>query len=142
MKTIILYYSLGGTSRKKAEQLVKENENAALCEIKELRKRNIFTAFIPGCFHAAKRKTTAIKPLGYDLSDYDHVVIVCPIWASFPAPAFNSIAALLPAGKEVELYFCSGNGGEQQSEQGTKDIMIEKGCILIDYHNVKSSTVI
>ena len=141
MKTIILYYSLGGTSKKKAEQIAERNENVVLCEVEEIKKRNIFTSFIPGCPHAMKRKASTIKPLNYELSDYDRIVIVCPVWANFPAPAFNAVIELLPAEKEVEIYMCSGSGGSQKSEQGTKDMVTGKNCILVGYHDVKANSV-
>jgi hypothetical protein len=60
------------------------------------------------------------------------------VWANNPAPAFNSIVELLPAGKEVELFFCSGGSGTQKSEKGTKDLIEKKGCTVVFYRDVKT----
>ena len=43
MRTIIMYYTFGGSSRKEANRIADENVNSVLCEIKEEKKRNIIT---------------------------------------------------------------------------------------------------
>ena len=42
MKTIIMYYTLGGTSKKEAERIASENENVVICEVQQKKKYNIF----------------------------------------------------------------------------------------------------
>jgi flavodoxin len=140
MKTIVLYYTMGGTTKAEAERVAAE-EGAELCPILETKKRSGISAFSSGCPSAMKRKASAIQPLGYDLNEFDRIVIGSPIWAGFPAPAFNAAVSLLPSGKEVELFFCSGGGAEPKSEQGTKDLIAAKGCKLISYRDVKGSSV-
>jgi hypothetical protein len=137
MKTVILYYSLGGATKAEAERLAAK-QGAELCPIREAKKRNIFTAFVPGCPDAMKRRASKIQPLGCNLGEYDRIVIGCPIWAGFPAPAFNAAVNLLPSGKEVELFFCSGGGEEPKSETGTKELIAAKGCTLVSYRDVKA----
>ena len=137
MKTIVIYYTLGGASKAEAER-VAEQENAVLCQVKEEKKRNIISAFIPGCPNAMKRKASKIRPLDHNLNAFDRIVIGCPIWGGYPAPAFNSVLDLLPSGKEIGLFFCSGGGAEPKSEQGTKDLIAQKGCTLVFYHDVKT----
>ena len=58
MKTAILYYTFGGYSKKIALQLVTEEENAEVFEVKEQKKRNMLTAVFSGCPMAAKRKAS------------------------------------------------------------------------------------
>ena len=138
MKSIVLYYSLNGSSKAEAERLAAEN-GATLCPILEKKKRGMFSAFLPGCPDAMKRKASKIQPLGYDLQDFERITIVAPIWAGYPAPAFNAALALLPKGKEVELVFCSGGGAEPKSEAGTKALIAEKGCTLLSYRDVPTA---
>ncbi len=126
MKTAILYYTFGGATKAEAERLSKEL-GASLYRVYEKHNRSFLGSFIPGCPHAMKRKASKIKPLGVDLSAFDRIVIGCPIWAGYPAPAFNAIVELLPEGKDVELFFCSG-GGEQQDEAGTIALAKTRGC--------------
>lgn len=138
MKTVILYYTFGGSTGKEAERLAAELQ-VPLCRVQEVHSRSLLAAFVPGGFLAMRRKKVKIQPLTVDLKNYDRIIIGCPIWAGHPAPAFNAIAELLPAGKEVELFFCSGSGDRQKSEQGTRELIEKKGCTVASYRNVKTS---
>jgi menaquinone-dependent protoporphyrinogen IX oxidase len=139
MKTIIMYYTLGGTSRKEAERIAEQNKEAILCEVKEEKKRNIITAFVPGCSLAMKREKSKIKVLAFNLEDFDSIILVAPIWAGFPVPAFNAMVNLLPKEKEVEVHLCSSGGETPKSEEGTKQMIKDKGCKLTGYHDIKVS---
>jgi len=125
MATAILYYSLGGHTRAYAEKMAAEI-NAEVFEIREIKKRNGFTAFIPGLFQAKGMKRTAIFPLDNDLARYNEIIIMGPIWASLPAPAVNSAIDLLPSGKSVSLVCTSGRGGFDLSK--TAELIKEREC--------------
>lgn len=137
MKTVIVYFTFGGSTKREAERLATQL-NAPLHRVKEAHDRSFLAAFVPGGFLAMRRKTVAIQPLDIDLNDYDRIIIGCPVWAGYPAPAFNAIVELLPAGKEVELFLCSGGGDKQKSEQGTKALIEKKGCTVISYRDVRT----
>lgn len=139
MKTIIMYYTFGGTSKKEAERIAEDNKDVVLCEVKQKKKYNILTAFFSGCPKAMKRQAVEIEEVKYDLAAFDRIIFVAPIWAGFPVPAFNSMVNLLPEGKEVEIFMCSGGGEAPKSEEGTKKIIQDKNCKLIAYHNIKTS---
>jgi flavodoxin len=138
MKTLIIYYSFGGSTRAEAKRLAAENPEAVLCEVKEEKKRGLLRAFFPGCKHALRRKASRIKPPEVDLKAFDRIIIGSPIWAGYPAPAWNAIVNLLPGGREVELFFCSGGGESPKSKQGSCGIIAGKGCRLLAYRDVKS----
>ena len=138
MKTIIIYYTFGGSTKKEAERLAAER-GAALLRVKETHNRSLLGAFIPGGFLARHRKAVKIEPVDINLQEYDRIIIGCPVWAGYPAPAFNAIAKILPAGKEVELFFCSGGGDKYKSEHGTKELIEKKGCKVVSYSNVRTS---
>lgn len=139
MKTIIMYYTFGGTSKKEAERIAYETNDVVLCEVQQKKKYNIFTAFILGCPKAMKRQVVEIKDVPYDLEGFDRIIFVTPIWAGFPVPAFNAMVNLLPVGKEVEIFMCSGGGEAPKSEEGTKKMIQDKNCKLVAYHNIKTS---
>jgi hypothetical protein len=120
-----------------AEKLAKER-GADLCRVEERKGRSRFSALLSGCPKALGRKVTKIKPITYNLNEYDRIIIGGPIWASFPAPAMNAIFDALPSGKEVELFWCSGGGDTSKSAQGTKDIIAQKDCKLISYQDIKT----
>lgn len=125
---------------KEAERLAAELKVPSY-RVKEVRNRSFFTAFVPGGLSARQRKTVAIQPLDLDLNEYDRIIIGCPVWAAYPAPAFNAIVEKLPAGKEVELFLCSGGGDTAESEKGTKELIEKKGCTLVSYRDVATHAV-
>lgn len=135
MKTIIVYFTFGGSTQKEAVRLAAELD-APLCRVKEAHHRSFLGAFVPGGFLAMQRKAVAIQPLDINLNDYDRIIIGCPVWAEYPAPAFNAIVERPPSGKEVELFLCSGGSGTQKSEAGTKEKIERKGCTVVSYRDV------
>lgn len=139
METVILYYTFGGSTKKEAERLAKEL-NAPLYPVKESRNRNFVSAFVPGGFLAMRRKSTPIRPLNVDLNKYDRIIVGSPVWAGYPAPAFNSILEMLPAGKKIELFLCSGGGDTSKSRQGTIEWAESKGCTVLSYRDVSTGT--
>ena len=127
MSTAILYYSLSGTTKALAEKRAAET-GADVFEVCEAKKRNGFTAFIPGCCLAMGLKSSAIVPPSAALSAYDEIVIMGPIWAGRPAPAVNAAIGILPAGKTVSLVCTSGRGGFDLSK--TAALVADKGCTV------------
>ncbi|HCU08322.1 MAG TPA: hypothetical protein DF480_05075 [Clostridiales bacterium] len=137
MSTIILYYSLGGRTKVEAEKLAVQRD-AELYAIEEVKRRNILNALIPGCFHSRKRKASEIRPLSIDLNGFDRILIGAPIWGGFPAPAFNTVIQLLPENKEVEVFLCSGGGSSALSEEGTRHMLTDRNCTLVEYRDIKT----
>jgi len=140
MKTVIVYYTFGGSTKKEAERLGEELK-APVFRVTEKRRRSFLGAFIPGAYQAMRRKAVEINPMEVDLREYDRIVIGCPVWAGYPAPAFNAMVELLPPSKEVEVFLCSAGGDKQESEQGTKEQILQKGCIVISYRDIKTGVV-
>ncbi len=137
MKTVILYYTFGGATKKEAERLGEEL-SASVVRVREKRSRGVLGAFLPGCPQAMHRKATAILPLDVKLEEHERIVIGAPVWAAHPAPAFNTIVNLLPAGKEVELFFCSAGGETQKSKAGTIALIEKRGCRVLSYRDVQT----
>lgn len=135
MASIVLYYTLGGTTRKEAEARA-EREGAAICEVTELRKRNLFTAFLPGCPHAMRRKPSKIAPIQAELPCYDRFILCFPVWAGFPAPACNAVLDLLPEGSEIALVLCSSGGETPKTKQDTIEYIKRRGFTLLSYEDV------
>jgi len=127
MATVILYYSLSGKTKAYAEKMAADT-GAELVEIRELKKRNGFTAFFPGVFQARGRKRSLIEAPAVDFEKFDEVVVMGPIWAGSPAPAVNSAIGLLPAGKSVTLICTSGRGGYDLAELAS--FVTARGCTV------------
>jgi flavodoxin len=135
LNTIIIYYTFGGSTKKEAEKMADEL-GAQVCRVREKRNRSLIGSFIPGGLQARRRKSTKIQPVETDLGAFDKIIIGCPVWAAYPAPAFNSIVDLLPAGKEVEILLCSGGDGPRESDAGTREMIEAKGCKCLNIRTV------
>ena len=140
MKTLILYYSLQGSTEKEAKRLAAET-GADLCRIRERRDRSMTGAFLAGPWQAIFRRAVSIRKPDVRPEDYDRLIIGCPVWAGYPAPAFNSILKLLPPGKETEVFFCSATGNAMKSEKGTKALLAKKGCKITNVRIVATGTM-
>jgi flavodoxin len=116
MKELVLYWTLGGSTKRYAERYALAHAADAF-GIKEKKKRNKLSAFCPGVIQAARASAPAIEDPGINLEAYDSFVLAAPIWAGNPAPAINSAAKLLPPGKEVKIVLIAVSG---QSNGATK----------------------
>lgn len=136
MSSIIVFYSFGGSTRKFANEMANEKKLDIL-EITEKKKRNIITAFIPGCVQAGKGSASKINEIEKDFGKYDEIVLAGPIWASNPAPALYSfIENYLPEGKKIKVYLLS-QSGTSEHEIISKKIQ-DKKCELIEIVDVDS----
>jgi len=135
MKTIIMYYSFSGKTKALAEQKASEL-NAGIEEVIEVKKPSMLGAFFGGVFKAIKRKKITIKPIQADLAGYDQIIIMAPVWASLPAPAFNNIAEHIPSGKKVEIIMVSESG--KSKSKGTIELLTSRGCEVTGYSDIKA----
>ncbi|WP_312107499.1 flavodoxin family protein [Lachnoclostridium sp.] len=135
-KTLIMYYSLTGHTKEMAEKQAKKY-NAALVEVKEAKKRSRLNAYLQGCVQARRQSSTKIDEVNVDFSNYDHIIIGAPIWAGFPAPAFNSIVDLIPSGKEVDLFFLSGSGSTAKARNKIKKVLSRRNLKVSKYMDLK-----
>ncbi|HOD93482.1 MAG TPA: hypothetical protein PLT91_06005 [Clostridia bacterium] len=136
MKTAIVYYSYGGKTKKYCDNMAKEIE-ADIFEMQTLKRKSFIGNLFSECPKALQQKTTSIKEINLDLSTYDKIILAAPMWAGFPAPAFNNMVTMLPSGKEVEVFIISG-GGETKPENKEKVLsLIEKtGSKAIKYTDI------
>ena len=137
MKTLVVYYSYTGKTKKIAEDIANE-KNADSIELLEKTKRSVFNAYVRGSMAARGQKPVELQNENIDFSVYDNIIIAMPIWAGYPAPAINNIICALPAGKKVELVMVSGSGSSQGSAPKTKVLVEAKGCTVEKYQDIKS----
>jgi flavodoxin len=138
MKTLVLFYSFSGATRKIASQKAVEI-GADIEEIIETKKTSGFKAYTVGIYRAIKRKKTEIQPIKSQLNSYEKIIIMAPVWAGNPAPAFTSIIEQLPAGKKIELVMVSAGSGTESSAEGTKNLIAARGCEVVDYIDIKTA---
>jgi len=131
MKTLILYYSYSGNTKAFATKRAAEL-GADVEEITEVKKPFVLV----GIYRAWKRKKTAIQPIKSQLGNYDKIVIMSPVWGSYPVSAINSAIDKLPVGKKVELVMVSAGGGTKKSAEGTKALVAMGGCEVVGYSDI------
>ena len=134
MKTLILFYSYTGNSKRFAENLSKKID-ADIEEVKTDKRPGTIAAYVFGSFSAMRQKSVIIKPIQADISQYDHFILIAPIWAGNPAPAFNSMIDNLSAKKSVELYLISGSGNSNKDK--ISSYVENKGFKIFAYHDIK-----
>jgi len=137
MKTLVLFYSFSGNTRKLASQKAAET-GADIEEVIEAKKMFMLKAYIVGAYRAMNRKKAEIQPIKSQLNSYEKIIIMAPVWAGNPAPAFNSIIEQLPSGKKVELIMVSAGSGTKNSAEGTKNLVTARGCEVTDYIDIKT----
>lgn len=86
MKRLIIFYSFSGNNALLAKSLAKKS-NADYTEIRELRKRSVFTIILDTILN----RTPKIQPLQIAVEDYDHVIFVAPIWFGKIATPFRQV---------------------------------------------------
>lgn len=136
MKTLTIYYSYTGKTKKIAESAAKQ-EAADLIEVREKNTRSKFNAYVFGSLAARRQKQSDLQPFNADFSVYDKIIIAMPIWAGYPAPAMNTIINLLPKGKNVALIMTSGSGSSKGTSEKTKSLIAAKACDVVSYQDVK-----
>ena len=137
MKTLILFHSYTGKTKRLAEKKAAEL-GADIEEIKDVKRPSLIAAYTIGCFRAMRHKKVPIQPIKVQLDSYNKIIIMSPVWASRPTPAVNSAIGLLPSGKKVELVMVSASGKTGKAAEGTKALIYGRGCEMTDYSDVKA----
>ena len=109
VKTLIVYYSRTGTTKKAAEILAEELK-AEIEEIEDTACRRGIIGYLISGRDAVRKKLTVLKPAKYDVSDFDLVVIGTPIWGwNISTPVRTYIAINKGKFKKV-AFFCTMRG--------------------------------
>ena len=135
MNTLVLFYSYSGKTKANAEELAVK-ESAAIVEIKDTKRPGKLKAYTAGCFSAMKGKSWPIDPLHVNLAEYDRLILLAPIWANNPPPAFNAFLELLPKGKTVAVKMVSASGKSKCRER-LDAIIKNRGSIMESFEDIK-----
>ena len=113
MKTLIVFYSRTGTTKKVAERLAREL-NADLEELVDQDKRLGALGYLKSGREAMQKKLATILPPQKNPTDYDLVIIGTPVWAHAMSCAIRTYLTD-QKGKvsKIALFATqSGSGGE------------------------------
>jgi len=113
MKTLILFYSRTGTTRKVAEKLANVL-GADIEEVSDNINRSGLRGYIISGRDAVKKKLVKINPINHNVLDYDLVIIGTPVWAwSMSNPIRSLITEQKDNFKQVAFFCTQGGEGNQ-----------------------------
>ncbi len=138
MKSIVLYYSYTGHTKKVAEKLAR-TQNAEIIEVKTKRHKSRFMTYLVDCPRARMRKNAAVQPITQNLKEYGLITLLAPVWSWYPAPAVNTMVQWLPAHANVQVVLVSGGGpgATKKSEEGTRKLLKKQGCKVLSYKEAR-----
>ena len=136
MKTLFIYYTLGGHTKAIAEERAGK-ESADIAEIKGVRRTGKLKAFTAGIVASVRGKAWPIQPLDVDFGQYDRLVLLAPVWASNTPPAVNAFLEQLPAGKSVSVVMVSGSGKSECKER-LEALITAKGSAFESFEDIKA----
>jgi len=135
MRQLVIYYSFSGKTKRIAEDHAK-NDSAEIYEIKDLKPLGKLKAYTAGIIASIRGKAWLIKPPDIELMKYDKIVMLAPVWANNPPPAFNAMLEYLPTGKSVSIKMISMSG-KSNCKDRLETIIKSKGSILESFEDIK-----
>jgi flavodoxin len=135
MKTLVFFYSYSGNTRRLAQEFAAK-KSADIAEITDKRRPGTLRAYSVGCLAAMRGKAWPIQPLTADLTAYDRLILLSPVWAGHTPPAVNAALERMPAGKQVEVKMVSASGQCGCKERLTK-IITAHGSTLSGFEDIR-----
>ena len=127
MKTLIVFYSRTGNTRKIGE-LIAQKLHADIDEIIDLKNRKGILGFIFGGRDAMKEYLTKIT-FTKNPADYDLVIVGTPMWAGSSTPAFRTYLTENKGKiKKAALFVTAGGEGPQKTVTILENIL-DKPCL-------------
>lgn len=123
MKTLVVYYSKSGNTRRVAEEIAK----ALGAETEELLEVGVKRTGILGFLHAGRdgmrQRASSIEPAKKRVSDYDLVFVGSPVWGWNLVPAVRAyLGAADLTGKPVAFFCTSGGSGEKKTFESMREL--------------------
>jgi len=110
-KTLVVYYSRTGTTRKVA-QLIASTMECDIEEVRDARNRRGPIGFLLGGKDAFRKKLTTIEAVERDPADYGLVIVGTPVWASTMTPAIRTyITRYRERFPDVAFFLTTGGSG-------------------------------
>ena len=131
MKSVIVYYSYSGNTKKVAGVLAEALRKKGETEELELVALDEPGSFLGQCGRAFRHMEARIQDVNFDLSKYDLICFGTPVWAFGPTPALNTYLDKCSGiqGKEVILFSTYGSGaGKDKCLDYMQKILSGKGA--------------
>jgi flavodoxin len=131
MRSVIVYYSYSGNTRKVAEVLAEALKEKGEIDIIELNALDESKSFLGQCRRAFARSRAKLAPVNFDLSNYELVYFGCPVWAFAPVPAMNTYLnqCIGIEDKDIILFTTYGSGtGNNRCLNYMQRVLTQKGA--------------
>ena len=136
MKTLVAYYSYSGSTRAIAQELAAA-ESFDITEIKDVKRPGKLKAYTAGIIKSIRGKAWPIQAPDVDMSVYDRIILLAPVWAGNPPPPFNALLEQLPDGKTISIKMVSMSGKSDCSTR-LEAAVKGKGCTLESFEDIKA----
>ncbi|AAL80838.1 hypothetical protein PF0714 [Pyrococcus furiosus DSM 3638] len=112
MKTLVVFYSRSGTTKRVAQELAKAL-GADIDEVIDKKSRKGILGFLRAGYDATRGRTTRIE-FTKDLSEYDVVIIGTPVWNGRVTPAIRTYLLENRENIKQAIFFatCAGRPGK------------------------------
>jgi flavodoxin len=140
MKTIVVYYSMGGNTQWAAEQIAAQlGADLLRVEPQKAYPDKGFKKFFWGGKAAVMAETPALDPYEFDASAYERVVFGFPVWAGNVTPPLRTFvkenkAALRDCRKAA--FACQSGSGAEKAFEKLKEALgvssLDAELVLID----------
>jgi flavodoxin len=130
MKSLIVYYSFSGNTKKVAEVLAEHLRKKSEVDIIELKAPGESKSFFRQALRALVRTKAVTKTVDIDTNKYGLICIGSPVWAFGPAPAMNTFLAQCERLEEKDaiVFTTYGSGaGNNHCIKYIKKILGKKG---------------
>lgn len=118
MKSLVIYYSYTGNNRLLAETLA-ARLSCDICPVIEARRRTGLTVLLDMLF----RRTPPLQPLACLPAQYDHIILVAPIWnAKLANPMKTLVKREHAAFAEYSFLSLCGYERPKQKERITQEL--------------------
>jgi len=110
MKTLVVFYSLGGNTEFVAEILAKKLQ-ADIVKLETVKPfpNEGFKKYVIGGMTTVFKMKPKLANRGLDLAAYDNIVLGTPVWAgSYASPLHTFIRRNENKGKKIAIFLCSG----------------------------------
>lgn len=141
MKSVVIYYSYSGNTRKIAEALAEYLGGADIIELKCVEE---ITSFIGQSRKAFWHKKVEIRDVKFDLKEYDLVCLGTPVWAFGPAPAMNMFLDKCAGveNKKIVLFSTYGSGvGKDRCFKYMESMLSQKKAFKFTKFSIQQAKV-
>jgi hypothetical protein len=143
MKTLVIYYSLSGTTRTVATRLA-QDLGGDIEEINCKRYAPGFWGYLRAAYDSGRGNLPPIGPLAHSVSKYELVVIAAPIWAFRPAtPARTLLKDERERLPRVAFVLTHGGSAAQRSLDELQALLgrAPAATLVVREHDVKQGKI-